>query len=284
MSIEAHGSWQGTEVIKEKAVKVIRYVRARCKSASAIPFFWHVGRPNFGDDINPALFRGIAGGDVRLEIRRDVHHFLGMGSVLSKATGRSIVLGSGFLSDPAGRKVSCRKAVVVRGELSRAALTKADGVLLGDPMVLINLFVPKTARRMGEIGFVPHVSEWRQAERMNLRGLRIIDPGASPWRVIREIAECGFIFSQSLHGLVVADALEIPNIWISPSEKMAGGRFKFDDYLSTLSAAKHPHPFSRDVLLETPHSVFGIGEYKYCKRQLREAIEATVRDSVSQIG
>ena len=59
----------------KKAKKVFRYLKARLQPASALPFFWHVGTPNFGDDINPALFNAALSKPVRLQTRRDRPHF-----------------------------------------------------------------------------------------------------------------------------------------------------------------------------------------------------------------
>jgi pyruvyltransferase len=50
---------------------------------------------------------------------------------------------------------------------------------------------------------------------------------------INEIASCDFILSSSLHGLILSDAYGIPNKWISLSDKVIGGEFKFKDYYST---------------------------------------------------
>jgi hypothetical protein len=42
-----------------------------------------------------------------------------------------------------------------------------------------------------------------------------------------------------LHGLIVADSLGIPNAWIE-SPDLIGGRFKFDDYYSSLDVCENP--------------------------------------------
>ena len=40
------------------------------------------------------------------------------------------------------------------------------------------------------------------------------------------------ILSSSLHGLILSDAYGIPNLWISVSNNIIGGDFKFLDYFS----------------------------------------------------
>lgn len=259
-----------------KTRKIFRYWKARLQPSTSLPFFWHVGKPNFGDDINPALFCAAIGRGVRLQMRRDRPHFLGMGSILNKATSSSIVLGSGCLFPPVASSLAPRHVVAVRGELSLAGLAQPEGVFLGDPMVLLNLIAPCESKRDGHVGFVPHVSEFRQLRGLDIPEIKIINPSLEPWRVIREIAACSRIYSQSLHGLIVADALDIPNVWIAPGPFMAGDTFKFFDYFSTLDADKEPHSFDLDTFKQTRVQAFNVGCYKYNKKIYLEAIRNAV--------
>ena len=258
-----------------KLRKLSRYSVARLRPRSAIPFLWHIGQPNFGDDLNPALFGLIAGRGVRLERHRDRPHFLGMGSILARATPSSIVLGAGFLAPPARHDLP-GQIVSVRGALSRNAFAQRNEILLGDPMVLLNLLVPFKRQTDGPLGFVPHVSEFERTRRLRMNGLKVIDPALPPWRVIQEIAGCSRIMSQSLHGLIVADALEIPNLWIAPGPDMVGRNFKFEDYFSTLDGPKSAHPFDRDLQQIPPEADFDVGIYRYDKRTYLETLRNTI--------
>jgi len=38
----------------------------------------------------------------------------------------------------------------------------------------------------------------------------------------------------------MADAMNIPNLWLAPHQKMLGGEFKFHDYYSTCQHTKSP--------------------------------------------
>lgn len=49
---------------------------------------------------------------------------------------------------------------------------------------------------------------------------------------LKIINQCEFIFSTSLHGLVIADAFGIPNVRLNISSSLKGGDFKFLDYYS----------------------------------------------------
>lgn len=266
-----------------KARKIYRYWRARLQPGPALPFFWHIGRPNFGDDLNPGLFAALLGRPVRLQTRRDAPHFLGMGSILERASGSSVVLGAGCLHPPVPGSLAPGRVVAVRGALSLAGLRQPEGVLLGDPMVLLSLLGPPWLPEAGQgagpdgggIGLVPHVTEIARARAMAPPGITVIDPRLPPWQVIRAIAGCARIFSQSLHGLIVADALGIPNLWLAPGAGMAGGDFKFRDYFTTLKAAKTPHPFTPQVLAGSAD--FSVGRYRYDKAAYWAALRHAVQ-------
>lgn len=260
----------------KKAKKIFRYWKARLQPTSALPFFWHVGGPNFGDDINPAFFRAAVGKPVRLVTRRYHPHFMGMGSILDRANAASTVLGSGCLLPPVAGSLTPGKVIAVRGELSLAGIAQAEDVLLGDPMVLLNLIVPFRVQRDGPIGLVPHVSEVGRARRLKIPGVKIIDPGHAPWRVIQDIAGCSRIFSQSLHGLIVADALEVPNVWIAPGPNMTGDKFKFYDYFTTMDTVKEPHPFHLETFTRSRAHLFEISRYKHDKKIYLDVIRHAV--------
>ena len=222
------------------------------------------------------MFNAALSKPVRLQTRRDRPHFLGMGSILDRANSASTVLGSGFLAPPVAGSLNPEKCVAVRGELSLAGIAQTEGVLLGDPMVLLSLVIPFRTQPDGPVGFVPHISEVSHARRLKIPGVKIIDPSDAPWRVIQDIASCSRIFSQSLHGLIVADTLDVPNIWIEPGKKMAGYRFKFYDYFSTTDALKEPYPFDLETFIDTPIHLFEISRYMYDKKIYLDAIREAV--------
>lgn len=244
---------------------------ARWRLAAGAPLWWHVGRPNFGDDINPTFFRAISGQPMRFAPDRRLPHLLGAGSILAKATPASVVCGSGFLEPPGGGFATPAEVVAVRGECSQVALGCRADVALGDPLVLVGDVTP-TVEKRHRFGLVPHVlsiAEWRAR---NTHGLHLIDPGHEPWSVIGQIAACETILSQSLHGLIVADALGIPNVWIAPSDGMVGGRFKFDDYFSTLDHPKEAVPETRELFARPEVLVASVGMYRHSKPELRQAL------------
>jgi|688.fasta_scaffold22280_4 pyruvyltransferase len=261
--------------------KLRRYLRWRIGPRDALPVRWHVGRPNFGDDINPSFFGRIHGRSVRFASDPGQPHILGAGSILEHAKSASVVCGSGLLFPPSG-SVPAGEIVAVRGALSAEACSPHADVLLGDPLVLIDAFVGPTVPRH-RFGFVPHVTSVAHWRRCAASECHIINPAWSPWRTVGEIAACETIFSQSLHGLIVADALGIPNVWVAPGDGMSGGRFKFDDYFSTLERGKEPVRGGPDMFRAPERYDAEIGRYRFCKRRLRQALAAAC-DRVNRPG
>lgn len=261
--------------------KQLRYWRWRL-AARGLPMWWHVGRPNFGDDLTPDLFQRLTGASVRFEPDRTAPHILGMGSILSKATPASVVCGSGLIA-PVVTKIPGR-AVAVRGELSlRALASRPDDVLLGDPAVLVSELVTPPPRKRHQFGFVPHVRSVERWQAWNPKGHRLIDPSAPVWKVVEEIAACETIISQSLHGLIVADALGVPNVWVAPSENMMGSRFKFDDYFTTIDEPKEMVLDTPDVFLNPGSFAASLGRYRFDKAAYRARLGATFAELATSL-
>ena len=87
------------------------------------------------------------------------------------------------------------------------------------------------------VGIVPH--RWDKDQEVFKKMLKhypnskIIDVQNNPVQVLKEISECEYIISTSLHGLIVSDSYAIPNCWCEISDRVLGEGFKFHDYFSS---------------------------------------------------
>lgn len=155
------------------------------------------------------------------------------------------VWGSGFLHYPNWRiphfPYRRIEVLAVRGKITYSLLRKYgfvnnnQSVVLGDPGLLYPLLLKETPGKKFELGFVPHVNERSIAKHLYdyllSKGLSVkfIDVGVEdPLIPVKQIAECNAIISSSLHGLIVADGLGIPNRHIMLSQLYARS---FDDYI-----------------------------------------------------
>lgn len=196
---------------------------------------------NFGDLLTPDLlkFSGLTPYHTP-KFRRS--HCVGVGSILHLLNSEysGAILGSGFIQESDFRKFPSAKVMLVRGRFTRAALLGESGdCAIGDPGLLVDEVygISKSANGKGLVGVVPHYkdakNEWVSSlVQQHGDKIKIIDVRQSPEQVIGEIAECDFIASSSLHGVIVADSLGIPSVSLKLSDGLIGGDFKFRDYYS----------------------------------------------------
>lgn len=231
-------------MLQRKLTKLMRRLRWSRPFATGIPIHWHVGTPNFGDDLNPILFQQIFSQDVRLERNGDYERVLGMGSILHKADRSCHVLGSGLLDPSFTVEDTVKSVLSVRGELSANSLS-VKPCYLGDPAIFLPRFFRISAPKKYRYGFVPHHCEARRVRSVIPKDWLLIDPSWSPIRVLHAIVSCEQVVCRSLHGLICADAYGVPSAWLEPLDEMTGGRFKYLDYYTTMDEAKKPismHP------------------------------------------
>ena len=204
-------------------------------------------QPNFGDELAPLVVSYVTGRPCEHASRWSCE-LVGIGSILDRFVqpkGRAVqfaksllgrrtkVWGSGLIAatDPVAHGLD---VLAVRGRSTANALGLPAGVPLGDPAILIGEMFQERAKTHA-VGIVPHYTDKTHpaVERLAAGGhVKIIDVNRPPLDVVRDISTCETIVSSSLHGLIVADALEIPNVRVSFHGKLKGGDFKFGDYAS----------------------------------------------------
>lgn len=204
---------------------------------------------NWGDDLNIHLLELISGKKViPYQCAFLKHkHYLCIGSILQwHSKKESIVWGTG-LREPS--KV-CRpfSILAVRGPLTRQNLIE-QGIncpeVYGDPALLLPRFYNPQIKQKYELGIIPHFSELKElTDNLRNEKAHIIDvQNYKKWTdFIDEILSCKVILSSSLHGVIVSDAYNIPNLWTKfTSYSAEADGFKFRDYyLSTRKYIKSP--------------------------------------------
>lgn len=231
--------------------------------------------PNFGDYIGPFLVEKITGFKTIYKRRwwgykayfKEIYRIfryrqwndlpslthpfektlLTVGSILKYANPGAIVWGSGFMSEKDKLSTKCLYVKAVRGCISASKL--GGGISLGDPALLIPLYVSQSKVQIHQIGIIPHWSEYDFFKQINFQNLHIIDPRTNDVaKIVDDITCCKYILSSSLHGLIIAHAYGIPAIWIRNTE--FDDRFKFHDYFSAIKIEKYePVKIIRDNIL-----------------------------------
>jgi Polysaccharide pyruvyl transferase len=206
-----------------------------------LSYFFRI--PNVGDRINPAIVSAVSGHPTVHVAGGLLPHLLAVGSLMAVATSGSQVWGTGVMHPKFGDgAVTGRNIHAVRGKLSARALRHAGvnfaDVPLGDPGFLgPALFgIARASTAIHTLGVVPHyVDRGNPLFRQLLAAPGVIDLNVheDPMQFLREMAQCAAVISSSLHGLIFAEALGIPNLWVTASHEIAGGAFKFEDWFST---------------------------------------------------
>lgn len=226
-----------------------------------------VVKRNYGDELSYYLLKELTGKYVvnyydipRLEKKENI---LFIGSLVEHFVNPDTVIwGAGALlggSEPL--KSLPKKVLAVRGKLTRNYLQN-NGVdcpeVYGDPALLLPYVYKSDVNKKFKIGIIPHhcdlgsplingiVNQIPDACRV----INFVD--YKDWKtVIDEICECEYIISSSLHGLIIADAYNIPNLWIKLSDNIIGGEFKFLDYFSGVSRlTDHPLLIKEDTTID----------------------------------
>lgn len=212
--------------------------------------FYYRQNSNFGDVLTPYLIKQIFGVHVHHSTFPKNCNFIGIGSVLEKieeAPEDVTIWGAGFMWEGSYFKenyiVKKQNILAVRGKLSAARLIKkedprakdfvsANGTVVGDPGLLIT--DPHETKQY-ELAFVPHYID-RSCEISNyikrLPNVHYIDIMQESSSFIHELSKCKYVISSSLHGVIAADALGLPNLHVMLSDKVMGKNYKFRDYYS----------------------------------------------------
>lgn len=204
-----------------------------------IRLYWYNNKPNFGDQLSPVLCQMLAGQDVEYSDDFELCDLVAIGSVLehlSNSAFRGVVWGSGFISKDSDFDLQSHPSFrAVRGELTARRLSLGKEVVLGDPGLLAHLLAPNV-RQSTELGIIPHFVDSKNKKiswiAANSDNVKLIDIQAGVDSVIKEVSGCRYIVASCLHGLILADALGIPNGWVELSDKVIGDGFKFRDYYS----------------------------------------------------
>ena len=235
---------------------------------------------NWGDEFNVYLLEKLTGRKVIVANRSLLHfmfpskRYICIGSVIGwYETEFSEIWGAGAMSDKAVVKNRPAKVHLVRGKHTRELLLRQNidcPEVYGDPALLLSrVYTPRIAKRY-RLGIIPHYAD------ENLRFISefvakhddiclISMSKYDKWTdIIDKICSCEFIVSSSLHGLIVSDSYNVPNLWASFSnDNINGGLFKYRDYFSSVGRNESALPIGIMSLDELDNVYNKVESFKY---------------------
>ncbi len=213
-------------------------------------YLLHYQMRNWGDLINP-IFSSYLTSKKIISIDIDAFNkyrnnyneivmYLGIGSILHHANKDTVIWGSG-LQAPIQLREKPRDIFAVRGPMTYKTLIDM-GIscpqIYGDPALLFpQIYQPKNKDKNYALGIVSHIHDIDSQyfkKYLSDRNVNFISMRSYGVKLIDKICECENIISTSLHGLVIADAYQIPACWIKVSDKIPGKDFKFFDYHASI--------------------------------------------------
>lgn len=217
---------------------------------------------NFGDEASRLIVEQVSKRPVEWAPAEEAE-LVAVGSIADHLPVRyaGAVWGTGVIQSDQAIVTPRARLCAVRGPLTATRWLGAQALPLGDPLLLLE---PTGVAKRYRLGIVPHYVDFDNAGLYEFAqresGVTVIDVCARANEVLDRIESCELLLSSSLHGLVVADALGIPNLWTVFSTKIVGGHFKFEDYYAAVGVL-HQMPYGFDA------------------SPIREELEARIRTS-----
>ena len=202
---------------------------------------------NFGDDLNPWLWYGLAP-----ELFDDDSNTLlvGIGTLINSkvpAAPRKLVFGSGVGYNAAPSIDGNWEFLCVRGPLSAEILGLDKSLALSDPAVLITQLMPPAAvERTGMVSFMPHHASLHFADWKGIcdaAGINYIHPAANMHEIVFQIRQSRLVIAEAMHGAIVADAFRTPWVPVACYDHIL--RFKWDDWCQSLGMTYAPLQLER---------------------------------------
>jgi pyruvyltransferase len=170
-------------------------------------------------------------------------NIIGIGSYLHAAVNNYYIYGTGIRTNPpveGSHGYTKLNVCSVRGPITHDFLGKKKikcQAIYGDPALLLrDLYKPELITNLKDkIAFIPHKSNYNKylnENKYDKNKFHLINPRQKWSDVVNQIYSCKSTVSSSLHGLIVADAYDKPNVMIYEYE-LAEGDLKFKDYYTS---------------------------------------------------
>jgi len=209
-----------------------------------IDAYWWKGKPNFGDALNPYIYKNFFNVDARWSYSPSDNTVAMIGSIIHLIKPGNIVYGAGCISPidfiPNGLQIKAVRGPLTKMLLEYRGYDVPD--ILGDPSMLLPAIIPLKPTYKYKYGILPHYIDFDLAK--SLEGIPedsiFINPLDIVERIVDQIQSVDILISSSLHGIIMGEVYGKGTIWVKFQDKICGGRFKFDDFYQSIGKNKDP--------------------------------------------
>lgn len=240
---------------------------------------------NIGDDLNYYFLREISVRPIVITSETLIakylcKNYLVIGSTIAMFSNKKTVIwGAGMIDKNLPDHIHIGNIKAVRGPLTQKALNNKGIVCpscYGDPALLLPYhYQPIDVKKKYEIGIIPHYADLNLLNHLSkLKDIHIIHTrGYNDWHYfIDEILQCRCIVSSSLHGLIIAEAYNIPSQWIEFDGTESRDHFKYHDFY--LSVGKNQTPLYIDFNTTKDDLIFECSKWKAGAIELENLISS----------
>lgn len=207
-----------TRPVKRKRVNVYYFKRAG-------------GIDNVGDLLSPIIVDLMKkkNGIIDQPLNKTVRLFA-IGSILDLASSDMVVWGSGLRNNNSSPPKVRFDIRAVRGPKTRDKLLRhgfSCPEIFGDPALLLPLFYNPVTEKKNDYIIIPHYSKESRIPQQ-YKG-QMVSTITSDWKgFVDEILASNYVITGSLHGLIIAEAYNIPAVLLS--SEIDNDFFKYEDY------------------------------------------------------
>jgi hypothetical protein len=261
--------------------------------ARPITLSYPIAVRNIGELVSPIAVQFATGRPTVWKPRPAGEHLLGPGSILHWATPLSDVWGTGLMNPEVGvGELDGERVWALRGKLTYGCLkpeiSGLQDVPLGDPAYLVGrrlaALVPSRSTTH-RLGIVPRLQDNMHpaiAYLKNQGGVMVLDVRDPAPAFFARIMACDAIASSSLYGLIFAEALGIPNVWLHFEDVDANGAFKYWDWFSLADKPETaPLRIGLKSQARTLAAAATLHDVRIDERALRNAVPRAVLDELS---
>ncbi len=199
--------------------------------------FWYKGEwddieGNVGDLLTPIVVKYLSGEEVEFSL--DAGKLLAIGSIIEFIDHGDTVFGSGLIRPKPLTKKDNVTFLCVRGR-NTAKLLREIGydvpeAYISPSIVMPDIYHPVIEKKY-KMAYIAHYVEQDEYADAFPRehSINIIN---NPYTFIDKLLECESITTSSLHAFVLAEAYGIKATYRQLTDKIIGGYFKYEDYIS----------------------------------------------------